>query len=399
MKRPELLAPVGNWSMLRTAIEAGADAVYLGVEGLNMRATAKNFTVPELKKIAEFVHEHTAKVYLTLNTIIYEHELPTVQKTIIAAKKAGIDAIICWDFAVIELCKELNMEFHISTQASISNSRSARFFEKLGATRCVLARECSLEQLKEIKKETKLSLEVFAHGAMCVSVSGRCFMSQFLYGRSANRGDCIQPCRRAYDKVLISDKEEEKQLEVGNDYVMSPKDLCTLPFLDKLVPHIDVLKIEGRARSPEYVKVVISTYKEALDMIEQKKFTPSFVDTKMKELSTVYNRGFSSGFYMGKPINEFTDGYGSKATKRKHTLGIVKNYYKKQHAAEIELTANTIAVGDTILIIGETTGTVEHTVTSLQIEGKPISSAKKGQSVGMHIDTIVRKNDAVFLWK
>jgi putative protease len=399
MKIPELLAPAGNWSMLRTAVEAGADAVYLGVEGLNMRATARNFTIADLKKITSFAHKQNVKIYLTMNTIVYDHELSTVKKTLVAAKKAGIDAVICWDFAVIELCKELDIEFHISTQASISNAKSMHFFETLGATRCVLARECTIEQLEEMRKKTKMQIEVFAHGAMCVSVSGRCFMSQFMYGRSANRGDCIQPCRRAYDTVLISDKEEDQQLEVGNDYVMSPKDLCTLPFLDKLVPVVDVLKVEGRARSPEYVKVVISTYKEALEQIANGSFDQTVIKIAMKKLESVYNRGFSTGFYMGKPINAFTEEYGSKATRRKVTLGIVRNYYKKSGAAEIELTANSLNVGDTVLIIGETTGTVEVLVESLQIEGTSVKSVKKGQSVGLKVPKLVRNNDAVFLWK
>ncbi|MFW5852428.1 MAG: peptidase U32 family protein [Nanoarchaeota archaeon] len=397
--RPEILAPAGNFSMLITAVESGADAVYLGIKGLNMRSTAKNFTITELKKATDYCHKKNVKIYITVNTIIFENEIEKVRKILTYAKKYGVDAVICWDFSVINIAKEIGLDFHISTQASISNSESANFFNKLGATRCVLARECSLEELKKIKKKTKIGLEVFAHGAMCVSVSGRCFISQFLYGKSANRGDCIQPCRRAYDSFIIDDKEEEKKLILGNDYVMSPKDLCTLPFLDKLVPYVDSLKIEGRGKNTEYVKRVVGAYREAIDSIYDGTFTEEFITKKMEELREVYNRGFSDGFYMGKPITEFTNEYGSKSKKRKYTLGRVKNFYKKINVAEIEITANNLKKGDTIMIIGNKTGLIEQTIENIVKEDQQRKTAKKGDVIGIKTEKVVRKNDLVFLWK
>jgi putative protease len=243
-----------------------------------------------------------------------------------------------------------------------------------------------------------MKLEIFCHGAMCVSVSGRCFTSQFLYGKSANRGDCIQPCRRDYDKYLLKDKEEDKELVLGNDHVMSAKDLCTLPFLDKLLPYVDALKIEGRARSPEYVAVVVKAYREAVDAIAKGKFGKEFVKKQMKKLKEVYNRGFSSGFFLGKPINEFTEQYGSKATKRKINLGVVRNYYRKIKVAEILIRANRLKLGDTILIIGNTTGVVEQKVNSIEINHKSVKEADKGNSVAVKVDKLVRKNDKVYVF-
>ena len=395
----EILAPAGNWAMLRAAVDAGADAVYFGVQGFNMRATARNFKVSELGRIVEYCHENKIKVYLTVNTIVYENEIGKVKNLLKKAKMAGIDAVICWDFVVLKEAKRLGLEIHVSTQASVSNSEAANFYYKLGARRCVLARECTLEQIREIKKSTRMKIEVFAHGAMCVSVSGRCFISQFLYGRSANRGDCIQPCRRSYDKYLLKDKEEDKELVLGNDYVMSPKDLCTLPFLDKILPFVDVLKIEGRARNPEYVGVVVKAYRDAVDAIRSGKFSKEFVKGKMKKLHEVYNRGFSSGFFLGKPINEFTDDYGSKAEKRKVNLGVVKNYYRKVGVAEIKINTNEVKLGDTVIIIGDTTGVVEQTVGSIEINHRPVKAAGKGKSVAVKVEKVVRKNDRVFLWK
>tara|TARA_Y100000310_G_scaffold345817_1_gene470429 strand:+ start:10001 stop:11203 length:1203 start_codon:yes stop_codon:yes gene_type:complete len=395
---PEILAPVGNWAMLRTAVNSGADSVYLGVEGFNMRATARNFKVSELNKITKYCHDNNVRVYLAVNTIIYEDEIEKVKNLLKKAKEAKVDAIICWDFSVIKEAKRLGLEFHISTQASISNSEAANFYYKMGAKRCVLARECSLEQLKDIRKKTKMKLEIFCHGAMCVSVSGRCFTSQFLYGKSANRGDCIQPCRRDYDKYLLKDKEEDKELVLGNDHVMSAKDLCTLPFLDKLLPYVDALKIEGRARSPEYVAVVVKAYREAVDAIAKGKFGKEFVKKQMKKLKEVYNRGFSSGFFLGKPINEFTEQYGSKATKRKINLGVVRNYYRKIKVAEILIRANRLKLGDTILIIGNTTGVVEQKVNSIEINHKSVKEADKGNSVAVKVDKLVRKNDKVYVF-
>ncbi len=396
---PELLAPVGDFSMLQAAIDAKADAVYFGVKKLNMRATAKNFELDQLPKVVSTAHANNLKAYLTLNTIIYEEEIDEVSNILALAKEAGVDAIICWDFAVIQKAKELGLEIHISTQASISNSLSASFYHALGATRCVLARECTLEQIREIRSKSKIQIEVFIHGAMCVSVSGRCFLSQFLYGRSANRGDCIQPCRRAYETYLIRDKQTGKELILGNDYILSPKDLCTLPFLDKIVPYVDALKIEGRVRGAEYVYVTVKTYREALNRIADATFNEEFVEWGMKELAKVYNRGFSEGFFMGKPIDSFTKKPNSQATRRKRILGSVTNYFSRVSVAEIQITANSVKVGDEIVITGPTTGVVIQRVESIEREYNPVKEAHKGERVGIKVSKKVRRNDSVFVWE
>jgi putative protease len=340
------------------------------------------------------------RAYLAINTIIYQEELKKIASTIKKAKDAGIDAIICWDFSVIKEAKKQKMEIHISTQASVSNYDALEFYHKQGARRVIFARELQLEEIKKIRSKVKknklnMKIEVFAHGAMCVSESGRCFMSEYLYGKSANRGECIQPCRRSYN---IVDPETRKELKIEENYVMSPKDLVTLPFLDKLVPYIDSLKIEGRGRSPEYVKVVIESYREALELISKKKYTTASKKKLLENVRQVYNRDFSSGFYMHRPVKDFTDAYGSKATKKKTYVGYVKNYYKKPSAAEIKVEAHGLKINDTLLFIGPTTGVYETKIKSMQFENKDIKKIKKG-SVGIVVDKIVRKNDKVYLWQ
>ncbi len=326
--KPELLAPAGNFVSLKAAIDAGCDAVYFGIKNFNMRQGAKNFEIKDLKKISKICKENEVKAYLTLNIIVHEDEIKKI-KTIIKKAKEYVDAIICWDLSVIQLCNKHKIPIHISTQASVSNSESAKFYKKLGAKRIVFARECSLEQIKKITKAVKIESEVFIHGAMCVAVSGRCFMSQFSYGKSANRGQCLQNCRREY---TIKDIDREFEFKLGNNYVMSAKDLCTLPFLEKLKGFTS-LKIEGRNRPPEYVKIVVKVYREAIDS----KLTKELKAKLLKKLKTVYNRDFSSGFYLGKPINEFTNEYGSKATTKKQFVGKVKNYFTKNKVAEIQV--------------------------------------------------------------
>ncbi len=390
MFKPELLAPASNFTMLNAAIKAGCDSVYFGIKKLNMRITADNFSLKELKKVIDICHKNNVKAYLAVNTIIYENELEKVKNILKEAKKNKIDAIICWDLSVIEEARKLGLTIHLSTQASVSNSRAALFYKKIGVKRIVLARECSLEDIKKIKTKAKIETEVFIHGAMCVSISGRCFTSQFLFGKSANRGDCIQPCRRSYN---VKDIEKEFELKLKNNYIMSAKDLCVLPFIEKVIG-IDAFKIEGRNRSPEYVKTVTEVYREAIDSypnIDKKKL--------MKKLKTVYNRDFSSGFFLGKPINEFADVYGSKATKRKKYIGVVKNFYKKINVAEIKLEGGDIKVGDVILIIGPTTGVNEETITSIQRNKKEIKKSKKGQRAGIKLNSLVRENDKIYLWQ
>ncbi len=394
--RPEILAPAGDQEMLSAAIAAGADAVYFGVRGLNMRANSRSFEQHEISSVVEQCHASGVKAYLTLNTIIYEHEIPMVKDILRIAKDARVDALICWDHSVISLAHEYGLEIHVSTQASISNSLSAEFYKSIGASRCVLAREVTLEELKELRTRSDIQVEVFAHGAMCVSVSGRCFMSEQIYGKSANRGECIQPCRRSYD---IQDPETDEVLRIEDNYVLSPKDLCILPFLEKVAPYVDALKIEGRGRSPEYVKVVTEVYREALDLITEGSLTEERRSALLERLRTVYNRDFSSGFYMGRPIKEFTDSYGSKATRKKVYVGYVKNFYRTPMAAEIVIEARGITKGEQTLIIGPTTGVLEQEADSIMIEDSQVDTASKGQNVALKTDQIVRKNDKVYVWE
>ena len=398
MKKPELLSPVAGWPALRAAVSAGADAVYFGVKEFNMRANARNFSLAELPKVTKFCHENKVKAYLALNTIIYENELAKIKKILKKAKAAKIDAVILWDMAVLQEAKKLKLEVHLSTQASVSNSSAAEFYRKQGVKRIILARECSLKQIKEIKKNSKIEIETFIHGAMCVSVSGRCFLSQEIFGRSANRGDCIQPCRRKY---VITDAEENHNLVLGKDYVMSPKDLCALPFIDKLVKAgITSFKIEGRNRSPEYVKAVTEVYRGAIDDYFAKKLTSRGISNYIKKLKEVYNRQFSSGFFLGIPAaKDFTHTYGSRATKRKKYVGIVENYYKKVGAAMIKLEAGAIKEGDILLVEGNKTGVVEETASSMEIAKKKVKKANKGSSVGIKTKNQLRKNDKVYVIK
>jgi len=405
MQKPELLSPAGDWISLRVAIKAGANAVYFGVKELNMRANAKNFELKELKKITTLCHKNKVKSYLTLNTIIYENETKQIEKILKKAKEAKIDAIIAWDLSILKLCNRLNLRIHLSTQASVSNYEAAEYYhKKFNVKRIVLARETTLEDIKSITKKIKqhklnLEIETFVHGAMCVSISGRCFLSQFLFNKSANRGDCIQPCRRSY---IVTDPEEKHQLELNNNFIMSPKDLCTLPFLEKLIEaNITSFKIEGRNRSPEYVKTTTEVYKEFIDTY--KKLDKTKLKNKKKQLvnklKTVYNRGFSAGFFMQRPIKEFTDAYGSKATKKKIYIGKVINYYQKPKAAEIKIETGKLKLNDTIMIQGPTTGIIEQKLISIQINKKPIKEAKKGQNIATITKDKVRKNDKVYLIK
>ena len=390
----ELLAPVSDRVMLKAAIDAGADAVYFGLKKLNMRATGKNFTLEELPEIVKQCHDNNVKVFLTVNTIIYNNEIEDVKKIVKGAKEAGADIIICWDMAVIQECKKQGMPFHISTQASIANAEAARFYKELGAERIILARECTLEQIKEIKKTVDIEIETFVHGAMCVSVSGRCFMSQHLFKRSANRGDCLQPCRREY-KII---DEENNELILGNNYIMSPKDLCALPFIDKLIEAgIDCFKIEGRVRSPEYVKAVVSAYREAITAHKEGRFNKELVDKLMEKLKTVYNRGFSSGFYLGLPTaDDFADTSGSKATQKKTYVGYITNFFKEQGVAAIKLEAGGIKIGDRIMVQGETTGVQEQIIESMEINNKQVEQAEKCM-VGIKLKFTARENDKVFI--
>ncbi|MFA7228004.1 MAG: peptidase U32 family protein [Melioribacteraceae bacterium] len=395
IRKPELLAPAGNWTMLNAAINAGADAVYFGVKNLNMRAAANNFDLSDLPEIVDHCRKNNVKTNLTLNTIVFEDELGELDKIVRAAKEAGVDMIICWDMSVIQKCAELKIPFCISTQASASNSASVKFYESLGASRIVLARECTLDKIKEIKSRSAIEIETFVHGAMCIAVSGRCFMSHEIFGKSANRGECIQPCRREYK---IIDGDEKFELELGDDYVMSPKDLCSIEFLDKLIEAgIDALKIEGRKRSPEYIATVVSVYRQGIDLYFEDKFDETKKAEAVEKLKKVYNRGFSPGFYFGEPGSEsYAKTYGSIATTRKVYIGKVLNYYKRSEVAFIRIEADELKSGDSIYIIGNTTGVVELQIDKMMQEEKELSAAAKGNDVTIVCNERVRQYDKVY---
>ena len=387
-KKPKLLAPVRDEISFRAAVKAGADAVYFGVGELNMRVSSRGIDMEELSRIVEEAHQNGVEVFITLNVIVYEHEIQKVREMVQKFKQAGVNAVICWDLAVIKICQELGMTFHISTQASISNSSAAHFYEGLGAKCVVLARECTLEQIKEIKSKMKSAkVEIFVHGAMCVSVSGRCFMSNFLECKSANRGECIQPCRREY---TIRDKESGYELDVSNGFVMSPKDLCTIEILDKIVETgVDYLKIEGRGRSPEYIQTTVGCYRKAVNAIESGEYTDDLKDELFGELKTVYNRGFSTGFLFGRPMQEaWSRARNSQATEKKEYLGKVQNYYRKTNIAELKVLNGEVAAGDVLQFQGPTTGVERIIVESFE--------QHPDQEVTIKTDFLVRKSDEVY---
>ena len=332
----ELLSPAGSWESLQAAIQAKADSIYFGIKSFSMRVNAKNFEETELKKVVIECHKNKIKVYLTMNTIMYENELEKLTRILEKAKSANIDAVICWDYSIIKLCKKLNIPIHLSTQASVSNSEAVNLYKKLGVERIILARECSLEQIKRIKQKTNIEIETFVHGAMCVAMSGRCLISQFLFNKSANKGDCLQPCRRQY---ITKDIETGDELKLDNNYIFSPKDLCTIPIIDKLIDAgIDTFKIEGRNRAPEYVKTVTEVYRQAIDSHHEGKLTKQLKEKLIEKLKTVYNRKFHTGFYLGTPTSDdFTDLYGSASKTQKIYIGFVKNYYKEPKVAEIKI--------------------------------------------------------------
>jgi U32 family peptidase len=383
----ELLAPAGDFPSMIAAVEAGADAVYFGLGEFNMRDSARNFKISDLDRIGKICGK--VKKYLTLNTVIYDSELPRMEK-LMGKIKGKVDAVICWDLSVVNLCRKFNIPFHISTQASISNSGSARFYKRLGAKRVIVARELNLAQIKKISKI--IPVESFIHGAMCVSVSGRCFTSQFLQGRSANRGQCAHPCRRAY---TIKDADGY-ELKLENNRVMSAKDLCTLPFIEKLKKAgITAFKIEGRNRNPEYVSTVVRIYRKALDRKLEKKE----VEESIEELKKVYNRGFSSGFYLKSPTNDdFSNSENGESTEFKEKIGVVEKYWSKIGVAAVKIVAGKLKIGDEIYIIGNTTGIVRLKVGSMEINHQKVSEVKKGQKVGIKVSRC-RVGDEVYLIK
>jgi putative protease len=393
--KPELLAPAGSMTMLAAAIDSGADSVYFGIKQLNMRATAKNFELSNMRKAVDRCHKNGVKAYLTLNTIVYSDEIPKVRKIIAQAKKDNVDAVIAWDMAVVNAACEAGIPVHLSTQASCANFESAVFYKNIGVKRIVLARECTLEDVSEIKKKSGIEIEAFVHGAMCVSVSGRCFLSQSVFGRSANRGDCLQPCRRSY---TIKDSEEGFSYELGENYVMSPKDLCSIEFIDRLIESgLDCFKIEGRAKDPEYVKTVVSCYREAIDAYHEGRYDEALKKTLKDRLQGVFNRGFSDGFFFGRPISDFTDSYGPKTEGKKSYVGRIKKFYSRINVAELIIQSSPISVGDHIQIQGPTTGVMDFTLSSIESEHRNLKRADKGMRVGIKCSGPARPNDLVFL--
>lgn len=398
MKKIELSAPVGDFPSLTTAIKSTADSIYFGIENLNMRSnSSNNFSINDISEIAKYCKKNKVKAYITLNTLIYDKDIYLMKKICNIAKKEQIDAIIASDIATIEYANKINLKVHISTQQNICNMESIKFFAKY-ADAIVLARELDLSQIKfisdTIKKEkiygpskNLLKLEIFIHGAMCVAISGKCYMSLMQYNLSSNRGKCIQPCRRRYK---VTDEETGKELIIDNKYVMSLKDLCTINFLDKIIESgVDILKIEGRARSPEYVQTVVSTYKKAIKSIKEKNFSKDKIDKWTNSLKKVYNRGFWEGYYLRKKTDEWSSSYGSKATYKKKYIGKITNYFSKIKIAELLLEAGKIKKNAELLIIGNATGVIKHKLKNFINHENNI--------ITFPIDKKIKKNDKLYL--
>ena len=401
----EIMAPVGSYESLAAAIQAGANSIYFGVENLNMRShSANNFTIGDLHRIVGICKEHGLKSYLTVNTIIYDTELDLMRSIVDAAAEAGLTAIIACDLSVLQYARSKGVEVHASTQLNITNIEAVRFFAQYCDV-VVTARELNLDQVAAIARAISeqnirgpkgelVQIEVFAHGALCMAISGKCYLSLHQYGRSANRGQCFQPCRRGYE---VTDCETGQQLLIDDKYIMSPKDLCTLPFLDRVLrAGVRVLKIEGRARGAEYVKTVVESYRRAIDAICDGTFSQQIIDEQVNRLKTVFNRGFWDGYYLGRRLGEWSGVYGSKATKRKEYVGRCTNFFTKLNVAEITLESGALHTGDQLLIIGETTGVYEHTISEMRVDLKPVDEAVKGQALSIAVTDIVRRGDRVY---
>lgn len=407
MNTVEIMSPVGSFASLRTAINAGAHSVYFGIEQLNMRArAANNFRIDDLPEIVRICGEKQIKTYLTVNTILYDHDLVLMKKICNAAKDAGVTATIASDVAVLQYAHSIGLEIHISTQQNVSNIEAVRFFAQF-ADVVVLARELTLQQIKKMIQQIRdekiigprgelIRIELFAHGALCVAISGKCYMSLATQNSSANRGACTQNCRRAY---RVIDEENGEELVLDNKYIMSPKDLCTIGFLDQIVgAGVSVLKLEGRGRSPDYVHVVTSCYREAVDALAEGTYTKEKVAKWTTRLEGVYNRGlWHGGYYLGKQLGEWSGEYGSQATKQNEYVGRVTNFFRKVSVGEFALDSGDVVVGDDILVTGDTTGVVMTKVSELIVEGVSVYEAKKGSIVTIVVPDRVRINDTLFV--
>jgi len=403
----EIMAPVGSRESLAAAIQAGADSVYFGVEQLNMRShSANHFTIDDLRDIAQQCQQHGIKSYLTVNTIIYGEDIPTMHQIIDAAREAGISAIIASDVAVMQYCRQGTnpIEVHLSTQLNISNIEALRFYAQF-ADVVVLARELNMDQVADIFQQVEqqhicgpsgqpVRIEMFCHGALCMAISGKCYMSLHAANRSANRGECVQICRRSY---TVTDNETGHQLEIDNKYIMSPKDLKTIRFIDRMMNSgVRVFKIEGRARGPEYVYTVVKCYKEAIQAVLDGTFTDECKDEWDRRLATVFNRGFWDGYYQGQAMGEWNRNYGSNATERKQYIGPGVKYFSKLGVAEFSVDAAEFAVGDKMLITGPTTGVMYVTADEIHDDHGPVTIAKQGTKVSIRVPDKVRPSDKLF---
>ena len=401
----EIMAPVGSRESLAAAIQAGADSIYFGIESLNMRArSASTFTINDLKEIAQICNENGLKSYLTINTIIYDNDIVLMRTIVDAAKEADISAVIAADVAVMTYCCKVGQEVHLSTQLNISNAEALKFYAQF-ADVVVLARELNLQQVAEIYRQIKeehicgpsgelIRIEMFCHGALCMAVSGKCYLSLNEMNASANRGACMQVCRRAY---TVKDKESDIELEIDNQYIMSPKDLKTIHFMDEMIEAgVRVFKIEGRARGPEYVRTVVECYKQAI----RSYLDDTFTDEKVKEwderLKTVFNRGFWNGYYLGQRLGEWSKNYGSEATGRKVYVGKGIKFFSNIGVAEFLVEAAEMKVGDKLLITGPTTGAVFFTLDEARVDLKPVDVVKKGQHVSFKVPEKVRPSDKLY---
>lgn len=403
----EIMAPAGSYESLMGAIQGGADSVYFGAEQLNMRAgSSNNFSLDDLRKIAGICRENGLKSYLTVNVVVYDHEIPRMQEMIDTAKESGISAVIASDLSAINYAFSKGVEVHLSTQLNISNTEALKFYSRW-ADVVVLARELNLDQVKHIYENIReqdirgpggeqVRIEMFVHGALCMAISGKCYLSLHENNASANRGNCYQTCRKAY---IVTEKESGYQLEIDNEFIMSPKDLCTIGFIDKMADSgVRVFKIEGRARSAEYVKVVSSCYSEAVRALCDGNYTGEEIIRWRGKLATVFNRGFWDGYYLGQKLGEWNTKYGSSAVKRKVYLGKVTNYFRKLGVAEIKLENGNLEKGESILILGPTTGVIEHTVEEIRVDLKETGKASKGELCSIRISDILRRSDKIYKW-
>lgn len=404
-KQIELMAPAGNFESMTAAIQGGADSVYFGIEQLNMRARATmNFTLDDLEAVSELCKKHNVKSYITLNTILYDHDLSLMKRIVDEAVEHDISAVIASDQAVINYASSKGMSVHVSTQVNVSNIETVKFYAHF-ADVMVLARELSMVQMKAIVRAIEreqikgpsgelVRIEVFAHGALCMAISGKCYLSLHTHNSSANRGVCIQNCRRKYE---VKDQDEGHALQIENEYIMSPKDLNTLPFLDQLLETgIDVLKIEGRARAPEYVKTVTKAYRNAIDAVQDGSFTKEKTDQWMAEVERVYNRGFWGGYYLGKQLGEWSDTYGSKATTKKVYLGRGVHYFPKINVGEFKIESHKLKKGDKLLVTGPTTGVLEFEADEIRVDDSSVESVERGISCSIKVPEKIRASDKLY---